>query len=200
MINSINSNTNIWQLTTNQARTQNAKISITREESPTAPRLKETVFHKDALYSGGVAIGSGFMNARVDWSINSTESNPIMLVRGTDVDGMQFEVEVAINKINPRNASIIEMFALDGYSLATRKGAGATRAATASRAMTANGSSSFLSSDDVQRIKDRANAFSTFDFLDTVKEMMETQRFHGNMNGYVQYRDVFEFFSCFPRL
>jgi len=29
--------------------------------------------------------------------------------------------------------------------------------------------------------------------------MMETQRFHGNMSGYLQYRDVLEFFSNFPR-
>jgi len=183
----------------NQPRQQSSKVSIAKDESPTAPRPTEIVFHKDALYSGGVAVGSGFMNARVDWSPSSTESNPIMLVRGTDVDGKQFEVEVAVNKINPRNASIIEMFALDGYSMANGIPAGATRAAAASGIMTTAGSSSFLSSDDVKRIKDRANAFSTFNFLDAVKEMMETQRFHGNMNGYVKYRDVFEFFSSFPR-
>jgi len=174
-------------------------MSITKDDYPTASRPTETVFHKDALFSGGMAIGSGFMNARVDWSSNSSESNPIMLVRGTDVDGTQFEVEVAINKINPRNASVIEMFALDGYSFAAGKGAGATRAAAISRAMTTAGNSSFLSSEDVQKIKDRANSFSTFNFLDTVKEIMETQRFHGNMNSYVQYRDTLEFFYSFPK-
>jgi len=198
MINKINNNTNTWQTTNTQAKTQNAKFSVFRDESPTEPRPTEIVFHKDALYSGGVAVGSGFMNARVDWSPNSTDDNPIMLVRGTDIDGKQFEVEVAISKINPRNASIIEMFALDGYAIANGLSGGATRAAATNRAMTAV-ANSFLSQEDVLRIKEGANSFTTFNFLDTVKEMMETQRFHGNTKGYLQYKDAFDFLSTFPR-
>jgi len=165
-----------------QSRSQSAKVSIAQGEAPTAPRPKEAVFSKDALFSGGMAVGSGFMNASVNWSANSTGDNPIMLVRGTDVDGRQFEVEVAINKINPRNVSVIELFALDGYAAANGQSANATRAAARASAMSVPNSFASMSN-----------------LLDNLKEMMETQRFHGNINGYVQYRDLLEFLSGFPR-
>jgi len=118
-----------------QLRSQSAKVSVVKDEAPKATRPKEAVFSKDALFSGGMAVGSGFMSASVNWSANSTGDNPIMLVRGTDVDGRQFEVEVAVNKINPRNASVIELFALDGYAAASGQSVSATRAAARASAM-----------------------------------------------------------------
>jgi len=160
---------------------------------------KETVFSKDALYSGGMAIGSGFMNASVDWSPNSTEDEPVMLIIGIDVDGKPFEAEVAIKKVNPRNASVIELFALDGYARANGLAGGATRAAAASRALTIAGESPFLSRDEIQKIKDSANSFTTYNFLDSIKDLMGTLLFHGNTNSYIQYRDTFEYLSNFPR-
>ena len=165
-----------------QSRSQSAKVSIAQDEALIAPRPAETMFSTDALFSGGMAVGSGFMNASVNWSVNSTEDNPIMLVRGTDVDGSQFEVEVAINNINPRNASVIELFALDGYAAANGQSASATRAAARESAMSV------------------PNSFTPISNLfDALKEMIESQRFHGNIDGYVQYRDLLEFLSGFPR-
>jgi hypothetical protein len=190
MINSINSNFSIWQMMNNQMQTrQSAKISITKDEMPTAPQPTHSVFSKDALFSGGMTVGSGFMNARVDWSPNTTDDNPIMLVRGTDDDGRQFEVEVAVNKINPRNASAIELFALDGYSVANghTQGMSATRAAAWAGAMTLGGASN------------GQGAFAKFDILSALDEIMESYRFHGDLNGYTKSRELADFLMNFPR-
>jgi hypothetical protein len=191
MISGINSNSNIWQMMNRQATQQSSKTFIRMDETPTAPPPTMAVFSKSALFSGAAAVGSGMVNAHVNWSENSTESNPIMLVNGTDVDGKQFEVEVAINKINPRSASVIEMFALDGYAAATGQPTGATRAAASA--------SSFMSQQELQAMRDRANAFTPQNFVDALREMMETQRYHRNLNSYIEYRDLFEFLSHFPR-
>jgi len=164
------------------------------DEVPTAPRPTNTVFVKGALYSGGMAIGSGHMNAHVVWSENTTEDNPIMLVKGTDVDGRQFEVEVAVNNVNPKNASIIELFALNGYY-----GANGMPQIRLLNATQSGSDTQFLSQQDVQNIRDRANAFTPINFLDALSEMMETQRYHGNLNGYLKYRGMVESLMGFPR-
>ena len=58
---------------------------------------------------------NGSIGAEVFWSSNSNAKNPTVIVKGTNIDGSNFKVEVAINDINPSNASTVEMIALNGY-------------------------------------------------------------------------------------
>ena len=81
MVKSISLNTPIWQNPVKQDRMYDSFVSFWKDHT-TVNIQKETVFSKDALYSGGMAIGSGFMNASVDWSPNSTEDEPVMLIIG----------------------------------------------------------------------------------------------------------------------
>lgn len=181
----------------------NAKVSFAKDYSSANPQT-HTVFSKSALYSGGMAIGSGFMNAQVNWSDNSTADNPIMLVTGVDVDGHSFEAEVAINKINPRSASVVEMFALNGYNVANgNQTVRLLHQPTLGGRNAVGGGGGFLSGDDIQRILDEANnssnAFTALNFLDQLLDLMETQRFHGNLGSYLKLRDMTDFLMMFPR-
>ena len=119
----------------------------------------------DALVSGGVRVpGGGMMSASVFKAENFSALNPVMLVTGLDVDGQPFEKEININNVDPRNASFIEMFALDGYFAANGKPSSTTRAAAA--AMIAQGGLDIA----------KNNAFTQFDFVTPLLAHLETQR------------------------
>lgn len=203
MINNVTYDSAIWQNPYTKNPQSNAKVSFAKDYS-TANHQTHAVFSKSALYSGGVAIGSGFMNATVNWSENSTADNPIMLVTGVDVDGHSFVAEVAINNINPRSASVIEMFALNGYNVAN----GNQTMRLLHQPMlggrnVVDGGGGFLRGDDIRRILDeansRSNAFTALNFLDPLLDVLETQRFHGNLSSYLKYRDMTDFLMMFPR-
>ena len=66
----------------------------------------------DMLYSGGNGTGLSFY---IKYAEGSTEDNPTVLAKGVDENGNEFEQTIHINKINPRNASLVEMTALESY-------------------------------------------------------------------------------------
>jgi hypothetical protein len=162
MINNVNTNTAmLWHNVNGQNKPQ-AKNSAFPTSTSAPIQL-----HGEALVSAGVRVpGGGMMSASVFKGENFSAQNPVMLVRGTDVDGSPFEVEVNINNVDPRNASFIEMFALDGYFAANGKPASATRAAAGAMA--------------IQDALASNNAFTKFDFVTPLLEHLETQRFHRN--------------------
>ena len=114
---------------------------------------------------------------------NFSPDNPIMLVRGVDANGRQFEVEVNVHNVNPRSTSIIELTALDGYLNATGQPSGLARQMGMIQRNASVGT----------------DLFAKFDFLAALDEIMDAQRFHGNLSGYLQNRDLMEFLSNFPR-
>ena len=66
---------------------------------------------------GGLSFAgaSGFTTLATMRADSFTADNPIMLVRGRHGDGTEFEVEVDVRNVNPKNASLVELIALDGY-------------------------------------------------------------------------------------
>ena len=64
------------------------------------------------LYSGGNGAGLSFY---IKYSDESTDSNPIVVAKGVDENGKEFEQKIAINDINPSNASLVEMRALESH-------------------------------------------------------------------------------------
>jgi hypothetical protein len=136
-----------------------------------------------ALYTAGMRVpGGGWLNASVYKSEAFSEDLPVMLVKGTNVDGTPFEVEINIDNVNPRNASLIELYALDGYDAAMGKDVQVSRAANhaAGRAFLEFGNNSFGNMD----------GFTKLDFIPGLKGLMETQFFHKNLEGYTMYKNV----------
>lgn len=66
----------------------------------------------DMLYSGGNGTGLSFY---IKYAENSTEENPTVIAKGVDENGKEFEQTIHINEINPQNATVVEMHALESY-------------------------------------------------------------------------------------
>ena len=66
----------------------------------------------DMLYSGGNGTGLSFY---LKYAENSTEDDPTVVAKGVDENGNEFEQTIHINEVNPRNASLVEMTALESY-------------------------------------------------------------------------------------
>jgi hypothetical protein len=136
-----------------------------------------------ALYSAGMRMPSGgWLNASVYKAEAFSEDSPVMLVKGTNVDGTPFEVEINIKDVTPGNASLVELYALDGYNAAMGKDVGISRAANhaAYRELIESGNNS----------SGKMDAFSKFDFIPGLRGLMETQLFHKNLEGYAMYKNV----------
>lgn len=68
---------------------------------------------EDMLYSGGNGTGLSFY---IKYAEHSTEENPVMIAKGVDERGKEFEQIINVKDINPRNATIVEMRALEAYT------------------------------------------------------------------------------------
>ena len=66
----------------------------------------------DMLFSGGNGTGLSFY---IKYAEESTEDNPVVIAKGVDENGKEFEEKSNINDINLRNASYVEMSALEAY-------------------------------------------------------------------------------------
>ena len=73
-----------------------------------------TVYMKtdDMLYSGGNGTGLSFY---LKYAENSTEDDPIVIAKGIDENGEEFEQTIHINKINAKCATYVEMHALEAH-------------------------------------------------------------------------------------
>lgn len=67
----------------------------------------------DMLFSGGNGTGLSFY---IKYAENSTQEDPTVVAKGVDENGDEFEQTIHINKINPQNATIVEMRALEAYT------------------------------------------------------------------------------------
>lgn len=66
----------------------------------------------DMLYSGGNGSGLSFY---IKYAEGSTEEDPTVVAKGVDENGNEFEQTIHINDINPRNATMVQMRALEAY-------------------------------------------------------------------------------------
>gem|GEM_PF-1072165 len=142
------------------------------------------VLSSSALVSAAMrAPDGGWISISVNKAEGYCAGNPVFLVNGTNADGTPFETEINVNNISPRNASLVELSVLDAYYVANGQELGARQATVTAKA----------AAEALGRLgKSNFDAFSMFDFIPMLQEMMENQRINGNLSGYVRYRNVID--------
>lgn len=118
-----------------QSNTQNGKVF-----NNTRPK-QVYMMTDDMLYSGGNGTGLSFY---IKYADESTEDNPIVVAKGVDENGKEFEQKISINDINPSNASIVEMRALESH-YNVDKGGGLTSLPNGTGTMGLNDRRNFIS-------------------------------------------------------
>ena len=98
---------------TNNKTTKTADTSFSNQINNIVGK-GHTVYMKtdDMLYSGGNGTGLSFY---LKYAENSTEDDPIVIAKGIDENGEEFEQTIHINKINPKCATYVEMHALEAH-------------------------------------------------------------------------------------
>ena len=173
MISRVNSSPTLYQPYIKSQNVKSQTTSFISVSNSSAPIKLD----KNALVSAGVRVpGGGMMSASVFKSDNYSADNPVMIVKGISDNGESFEVEININDVNPRNSSFVEMFALDGYFASNGQTTGVTRAGASAMA--------------VSEALNKNNAYTQFDFITPLLEHLETQRLHGNWQGYTLLKPI----------
>ena len=141
-----------------------------------------------AGFAGVQNMGGGrSVSTSVFMADNYSPDNPVFIVTGTDVDGKNFSVTVNINDVNPKNASLIEMSALNAY----RSVNGLPRIPSVVFDMR-NPEAGL----DAARV---SNAFEKADFLTPLLELAAMQRDNNNWESYFRLKEMTDWLSQFPR-
>ena len=53
---------------------------------------------------------------------DSTDENPVVLAKGVDENGKEFEQRIYINDVDPSTATVVEMRALEAYQKVEKQG------------------------------------------------------------------------------
>ena len=93
-------------------RQNNSKTSAVGNEEFSQTSVKVYLKTDDMLFSGGNGTGLSFY---IKYAEESTEDNPVVIAKGVDENGKEFEEKININDIDLRNASYVEMSALEAY-------------------------------------------------------------------------------------
>ena len=124
----------------------------------------------DMLFSGGNGTGLSFY---IKYAEESTEDNPVVIAKGVDENGKEFEEKININDINLRNASYVEMSALEAYYNVDK----------------GNSLSSFPQETGCMGLNDRCDLISSFEKV--IQDMNKLRRYDlqmfymRNMNTYL---------------
>lgn len=105
---------------TNKAPAGEAGFADSVKTAAAASGKGKTVYTKTdgMLYSGGNAMGLSYS---IRYADDSTAEDPTVIAKGVDENGEEFEQTIHINDIDPRNATIIEMHALEEYTGAEKR-------------------------------------------------------------------------------
>ena len=82
------------------------------------PKVYQIFTTDNMLWTGGNGTGLSYCLKYAD---DSTDENPVVLAKGVDENGKEFEQRIYINDVNPSNATVGEVLALDAYSKVERQ-------------------------------------------------------------------------------
>lgn len=97
-----------------------------------------------------------------------SEDNPVYLVKGTDINGNEYEQTVDVSKVNPNSCSYTEMLALNAH--------------------TGNKSdSNFMTMSILKDKMDGTSYHENADYMAMAHELMNDMKTIGNWDGYLRY-------------
>ena len=95
-------------------RQNNSKTSVNGNEAFPQTSMKVYLKTDDMLFSGGNGTGLSFY---IKYAEESTDDNPVVIAKGIDENGKEFEEKININDIDLRNASYVCTLACIGEIL-----------------------------------------------------------------------------------
>ena len=78
-----------------------------------------TAEYHNMLWTGGNGTGLSYCLKYAD---DSTDENPVVLAKGVDENGKEFEQRIYINDVNPSSATVVEMRALEAHYKVEKQG------------------------------------------------------------------------------
>ena len=100
-------------------RQNNSKTSAVGNEEFSQTSVKVYLKTDDMLFSGGNGTGLSYCLKYAD---DSTDENPVVLAKGVDENGKEFEQRIYINDVNPSSATVVEMRALEAHYKVEKQG------------------------------------------------------------------------------
>ena len=76
------------------------------------PKVYQIFTTDNMLWTGGNGTGLSYCLKYAD---DSTDENPVVLAKGVDENGKEFEQRIYINDVNPSSATVVEMRALEAH-------------------------------------------------------------------------------------
>jgi len=126
---------------------------------------------KDAIVSGGlISTRNSGINASVYYSDKHSSDNPVYVVKGKNADGTRFETKINVNDVDPRNASFVEMLALQAHLNPSGQPNG------------------FAGITNPFADKEKADAFTKADFIASMIQMMEWHEANKDWENYHRYK------------
>ncbi len=104
------------------------------------PKVYNIFTDEDMLWTGGNGTGLSYY---LKYAENSTEDDPIVIAKGVDENGDEFEKTIHINKVNPKSATVVEMRALEAH-MGVKKLGGFTSLPMEAGAMELNDRTDFM--------------------------------------------------------
>ena len=76
------------------------------------PKVYQIFTTDNMLWTGGNGTGLSYCLKYAD---DSTDENPVVLAKGVDENGKEFEQRIYFNDVDPSNATVVEMRALEAH-------------------------------------------------------------------------------------
>ena len=83
------------------------------------PKVYQIFTTDNLLWTGGNGTGLSYCLKYAD---DSTDENPVVLAKGVDENGKEFEQRIYINDVDPSSATVVEMRALEAHYKVQKQG------------------------------------------------------------------------------
>ncbi|PVX54768.1 hypothetical protein [Bacteroides galacturonicus] len=105
-----------------QQKGNNMKAPVSAENTfytAETPKVYQIFTTDNMLWTGGNGTGLSYC---LKYSDDSTDENPVVLAKGVDENGKEFEQRIYINDVDPSNATVVEMRALEAHYKVEKQG------------------------------------------------------------------------------